>query len=345
MALDEKAILSRAREILGMEAAAVGRVRERVGDAFVRMVRAVLEGKGKVVVTGVGKSGLVAQKVAATLSSTGTPAVFLHPVEGLHGDLGVVQRGDVVLALSNSGESEEVLGLVSAAKERGARIASMVGREGSTLGSLSEIVLDASVDREACPLGLAPTASTTAAMALGDAIAMVLEEARGFTREEFAAIHPGGTLGQRLAHQVGDLMRRGEKMPVVTQERTLRDAVDEMTAKESIGVTLVTEKDGRLVGIVTDGDLRRLLHASAALDSDLDAPVSKFMSKNPKTIEADAPASEALQLMEAKGITSLAVVDGRSRALGLIHLHDILGRGKVRLGAGPGSPEARAPKK
>ncbi len=345
MALDDKTILSRGREILAIEGAAIGRVRDRIGDAFVKLVRAVLDGEGKVLVTGVGKSGLVAQKIAATLSSTGTPAVFLHPVEGLHGDLGLVQRGDVLLALSNSGESEEILGLVSAAAERGARICAMVGREGSSLGALAEIVLDASVDREACPLGLAPTASTTAAMALGDAVAMVLEEARGFTREEFAAIHPGGTLGQQLAHRVRDLMRTGAKLPVVTRERSLRDAVDEMTAKESIGVTLVAEKDGRLVGVVTDGDLRRLLHASVALDADLDAPVSKFMSKNPKTIEADAPASEALQLMESKGITSLAVVDARSRAVGLIHLHDILGRGKVRLGAGPGSPEARGGKR
>lgn len=331
--LDDDALLARGREILDIEAAALARVRQNLGGPFVTLTRVILALRGKVVVTGVGKSGHVGQKIAATLASTGTPAVFLHPVEGMHGDLGVVQAGDLVLALSNSGETEEVLNIVAAAKARKLPVAALTGRPGSTLASLADWTLDASVDREACPLGLAPTASTTAALALGDAIAMVLEEARGFTADDFAAFHPGGSLGQRLALHVRDLMRTGDRVPTITRERTLRDAIDEMTVNESVGVVLVTDRDGVLEGVLTDGDLRRVMHSVGALDQALDDPVHRFMTPRPRTIEPDAPASEALQVMETAGrggITSLAVVDARSRPIGLLHLHDVLGRGQVR---------------
>ena len=329
--MDDDQLLERGREILDIEAAALARVQGNLGDPFVAVVRVILALRGKVVVTGVGKSGYVGQKIAATLSSTGTPAVFLHPVEGMHGDLGVVQEGDLVLALSNSGETEEVLNVVAAAKQRKLPVAALVGRPGSTLAAQADWALDASVDREACPLGLAPTASTTAALALGDAVAMVLEEARGFTADDFAEFHPGGSLGQRLAARVRDLMRKGERLPLLTRDRSLRDAIDEMTVNESIGIALVVDADGALQGVLTDGDLRRILHSTGAVDQVLDDPVERFMSPNPQTIETDAPASEALQLMESKGITSLAVVDSRSRPIGLIHLHDVLGRGQVTI--------------
>jgi len=329
--MDDATLLARGRAILDIEAAALTRVRDQLDDRFVDLVRAILVIRGKVVVTGVGKSGHVGAKIAATLASTGTPAVFLHPVEGMHGDLGVVQSDDLLLALSNSGETEEVLNVVAAAKRRKLPVAALVGRRDSSLARASDWVLDASVDREACPLGLAPTASTTAALALGDAVAMALEEERGFTADDFAEFHPGGSLGQRLALHVRDLMRTGDRIPVITRDRSLRDAIDEMTVKESIGVVLVTDPDGALLGVLTDGDLRRILHSVSGLTDGLDDPVHKFMGKQPKTVEADAPVSEALQFMESKGITSLAVVDARSRPIGLLHLHDVLGRGAVRL--------------
>jgi len=274
----------------------------------------------------------VGAKIAATLASTGTPAMFLHPVEGLHGDLGMVQASDAMLALSNSGETEEVISVVAAAKQRGLTVIALVGKPASTLGQAADHVLDAGVDKEACPLGLAPTASTTAALALGDAVAMVLEEARGFTAEDFAQFHPGGSLGRRLTQRVKDLMRTGDRVPTMTRERSLRDAIDEMTVNESIGVVLLVDGDGALCGVCTDGDLRRILHSVGDVNHALDDPIHKFSAGTPRTVEADAPASEALQMMEAAGITSLAVVDSHSRPIGLLHLHDVLGRGKISLG-------------
>ncbi|MHC5018893.1 MAG: KpsF/GutQ family sugar-phosphate isomerase [Planctomycetota bacterium] len=335
MALDDDTLIARGREILQIEADALTGVRDRLngGDGgFTGAVRALLQCSGKVVVTGVGKSGHVGAKLAATMASTGTPAMFLHPVEGLHGDLGMVQAGDAVLALSNSGETEEVINVVAAAKQRGLTVVALVGKPASTLGRAADHVLDAGVDKEACPLGLAPTASTTAALALGDALAMVVQEARGFTADDFARFHPGGSLGQRLTQRVKDLMRTGERVPTITRERTLRDAVDEMTVNESIGVVLIVDGDGALCGVCTDGDLRRVLHSVGDVNHALDEPIHKYSGGTPRTVEAAAPASEALQMMEAAGITSLAVVDTHSRPVGLLHLHDVLGRGKITLG-------------
>jgi len=320
-----------AREVLRIEAEAVAAVIERLGESFEEAVASILATKGKVVVTGLGKSGIVAKKIAATLASTGTPAVFLHPVEALHGDLGIVAKGDFLLAVSNSGENDEVINLLEAAKELGTKSLSLTGNVQSTLARNTDMTLDVSVAREACPLGLAPTASTTAAMALGDALAVALMEKRGFNKEDFAQFHPGGRLGRRLSLRVRDIMRTGKAMPVVSKSKTLGEALREMTERDNLGVTLVVDEAGALVGIVTDGDLRRIARREGRWEEKVAGAVEKFMSPNPKTVDADALASEAVQIMEVKGITSLAIVDGKGAPIGIIHLHDILGRGKFTI--------------
>lgn len=326
----EARVHRRAREILAIEARAIGEVRAALDrHRFREAVSLVLRCRGKVVVTGVGKSGLIGRKIAATLSSTGTPAVFLHPTDAVQGDLGVVSRGDVLLALSHSGESEEVLHVAQAARGLGARVLSIVGSGASSVALASDVALACPIRREACPLGLAPTASTTAALALGDALAMVLLEERGFREEDFRVYHPGGHLGRRLSLRVRDFMRTGRRLPAVSEGAPLAAAIREMTARESIGVTTVRGPDGRLAGILTDGDLRRILRSVPDPTRALGRPVAAFMIRSPKTIEPDAPASEALRIMEVHGITSLVAVDAGDRAVGLVHLHDILGRGKV----------------
>ncbi len=326
--MDAETILERAREIFETEAQALQGAAARLGEGFVRLAEAILEGDGKVLTSGVGKSGIVAKKIAATLSSTGTPSFYLSPMNALHGDLGIADRGDILLALSNSGETQEILNLVHAAKPLGVRVAAFTGASDSTLWETADFSVDLGVPREACPLGFAPTASTTASLACGDALAMVLMEARGFRPEDFVRIHPGGTLGSRLQLTVKDIMRTGDLVPVVKQTDALSRALEEMTAKETIGVTFVTDDEGRLAGVLTDGDLRRILLGPDRKDDALSRPVSEFMTPHPKVVEPAAPASEALRIMEVKGITSLAIVDSRSRPAGVIHLHDILGRGR-----------------
>jgi arabinose-5-phosphate isomerase len=316
------------REVLRIEAEAVSALIERLGGAFEGAVDAILGVKGKVVVTGLGKSGIIAKKIAATLASTGTTAVFLHPVEALHGDLGIVGRGDFLVAVSNSGENDEVLNLLASVKSLGVRSLSLTGNVQSALARGTDMTLDVSVAREACPLGLAPTASTTAAMALGDALAVALMEKRGFKKEDFAQFHPGGRLGQRLALRVRDIMRTGSAVPKVRLTQTLGEALQEMTERDNLGVTLVVDEGGALVGVVTDGDLRRIARREGRWEEKVGGKVENFMSRNPKTVDADAAASEAVQIMEVKGITSLAIVDGKGTPVGIIHLHDILGRGK-----------------
>jgi arabinose-5-phosphate isomerase len=329
--MDAERILERARSILEEEGKAILRKREQLDAGFVALVRRILELPGRVVVTGIGKSGLIGAKISATLSSTGTPSMFLKPVDALHGDLGALGAGDLLLAISNSGETEEVLAVALAAKGLGVAIAALTGASGSTLARESEIAIDVGVEREACPLGLAPTASTTATLAVGDALAMVLLEERGFTRAHYARFHPGGTLGQRLRSRVRDLMRSGELLPKVESGASLRAAMAEMTARDNLGVTLVTEGQGKLLGIITDGDIRRIFFSlpPGQAEAVLHRPVDQFMTRNPKVIEADTPASEALRIMEVKSITSLAVVDALGRPEGILHLHDILGRGKI----------------
>lgn len=317
--------IARARRVLDVELAGLSAVRDRLGPAFEQAVALLLACRGKVVVAGVGKSGIVGRKVAATLASTGTPAFFLHAGEGSHGDLGVLARGDVLVALSQSGASSEVLALLPLARRFGIPLVAITGVPDSLLGRAADVTLDVSVPEEACSLGLAPTTSTTAAMALGDALAVVLLEERGFTTEDFALLHPAGALGRRLL-RVEDLMHGQPELPVVATTASLEETIVEMTARR-LGVTGVCDGTGRLVGIVTDGDLRRGL---ARADDIRQLRAVDLMTSAPKTIAGDALAAQAVALMERHAITSLFIVgpeDGAPR--GVIHLHDLLRAGVV----------------
>jgi arabinose-5-phosphate isomerase len=310
-----------ARKVLKIEADAISSLIPRLGEAFDRAVELLANCQGRVVSTGMGKSGIVCRKIAATFSSTGTPAVFLHPAEAVHGDVGMLTGQDVVLALSNSGETEELVKLLGTIKRLGIPLISMVGNTDSTLARRADLVLDVGVDREACPLGLAPTASTTASMALGDALALSLSEKRGFHMEDFARLHPGGRLGKKLA-KVGELMHRGEKIPKVSGEAGMDAVIYEMS-KKGLGITSVVEADDRLVGVISDGDLRRLLQGGE--EKVLSRTASQCMTKNPLTINEDELATGALHLMEQKKITSLMVTDASEKVIGIIHLHDLWG--------------------
>ena len=324
----EKA-LADARKVLKIEAEALLSLAERIDGNFGEAVDRIAALRGKVVASGLGKSGHVARKIAATMASTGTPAIFLHPVEAVHGDLGIVGADDLLLLISNSGENDEMLILLAAAKSIGAATIAMTGDPSSTLGKNADLTLDVGVGQEACPLGLAPTASTTAALAMGDAMAVALMNRRSFGKEDFAAFHPGGKLGQRLALKVGDIMLTGDKIPVVPADTPYDEALKVMSEVSNLGVVLVVDERGVLDGIYTDGDIRRtILGDKPWRPTD---PISAFMTKAPKTVEPDAPASEALQIMERRGITSLAIVDSDGRPAGVIHLHDILGRGKFTI--------------
>jgi arabinose-5-phosphate isomerase len=317
--------LARARRVLDIEGAALSALRDRLDGAFARAIDILLACRGKVIVTGIGKSGIVCRKIAATFSSTGTPAFFLHAVEGGHGDLGTLVRGDVLLAVSNSGETE-IVNLLPVARRFAIPIIAMCGSRDSTLARSADVVLDVSVPEEACPLGLAPTASTTAQMALGDALAIALLEERGFSADDFALLHPAGALGRRLL-RVEDLMHSGPEMPVVAETASLKDTVVEMSSKR-LGVTGVVNAAGELIGVVTDGDLRRGLERAGDVRQ---LTARELMTRAPKTIGAGALAGEAVALMERSGpITSLFVLADRSRApAGVIHLHDMLRAGVV----------------
>jgi arabinose-5-phosphate isomerase len=306
-----------ARNVLRIEAEAILGLVERLGDGFQEAVRLLLECKGRVVLTGMGKSGIICRKIAATLASTGTPAFFLHPAEAIHGDLGVLQAEDVLVALSYSGETEELLRLLETVKRVGARIIAMTGFPHSTLAHASDVVLDCRVNEEACPLNLAPTASTTAALALGDALAMALVVRRGFRQEDFANLHPGGKLGKRLM-RAEQLMHAGGGLPIVAPETPMRDVIYEMSRK-GLGMTCVVEPDGRLAGIITDGDLRRHMGDPRVLEQTAVA----VMTPHPVTIERSVLAVEALLLMEQRKITALVVVDADRRLEGVVHLHDL----------------------
>lgn len=324
IAVDSVAILRRARSVLATEAAAIAAVELRVGQAMVSAVQTILMAHGRVVVTGIGKSGHVGRKLAATLASTGTPAFFVHPAEASHGDMGMITADDVVIALSNSGEVAEVNALLTPIKRVGAKIVAITGNEQSTLATEADITLDAGVSEEACPLGLAPTASTATAMALGDALAMALLEARGFTAEDFARSHPGGSLGRRLLTHVRDVMRTGGAIPTVAPDATLAQALFEITGK-GMGMTAVVAAGGALRGIFTDGDLRRCL----ARVSDFNAArVADFMTPQPVTIGPDELAVEAVSILEDKRKTQLLVIDATGQLVGALHMHDLL-RAKV----------------
>jgi arabinose-5-phosphate isomerase len=317
--------ISRARRVLEIEADAVRALAERIGEEFSRAVAALLSVPGKVVVTGMGKSGIIARKIAATLASTGTPSFFLHAAEAGHGDLGMVMRGDAVLAVSNSGESREILRLLPVFKRLALPIVAITGDVQSTLGRTADVVLDGGVQEEACPLALAPTASTTAALALGDALAIVLMERRGFREEDFASLHPDGALGRRLV-RVADLMHVGEAIPIVVASDSLSRAIAEMSAKK-LGHTGIVDDAGRLVGILTDGDLRRLLQSGRA--NRLDAPAQELMTGKPRTIGEAALGAEALAIMERHRISALFIVDADDRPRGIVHLKDLLRAGVV----------------
>lgn len=317
--------LKLAREVLEIEARGIHGLIDRLDDSFVRAHQLILECRGRVVVTGMGKSGHVGTKIASTLASTGTPAFFMHPGEASHGDLGMITAEDVVIALSNSGESAEILAILPSLKRRGAALIAMTGNPASTLGREADVHLNAGVDKEACPLNLAPTASTTAALALGDALAVTLLDARGFGAEDFARSHPGGALGRRLLVHVEDVMHTGDAIPKVGRSAMLSDALLEMS-KKRLGMTAVVDTDDRLVGVFTDGDLRR------ALDKPVDVrstPIETLMTRNPRTIGARKLAAEAAQVMQERQILALLVTDDNGRLIGAFGMHDLLRAGVV----------------
>ena len=307
-----------------IEAQALQGLKARLGDSFAQAVRAMLDCTGRVVVMGMGKSGHVGRKIAATLASTGTPAMFVHPAEASHGDLGMVTSGDIVLAISNSGESDEIAAILPALKRVGITLVAMTGRPGSALARHADLTLDSAVDQEACPLNLAPTASTTAQMALGDALAVALLDARGFREEDFARSHPGGSLGRKLLTHVRDVMRTGEQVPRVPPGTPFIDMMKEMTRK-GLGATAVADDNGQVLGIFTDGDLRRLIEQGRDVRSLL---ASEAMHPTPRLVRDDALAVDAADLMEKHRITSVLVVDGQGLLVGALNSNDLM-RAKV----------------
>jgi arabinose-5-phosphate isomerase len=318
-AVDHPALIE-ARRVLEVEAAAIVGLIDHLDETFVNVVELINNISGRVVTMGLGKSGIICKKISATLASTGTPSFFLHPAEAIHGDLGMVVRGDVVLAVSNSGETEELVRLIPSIKRIGADIVAITGNPSSTLAKTADYHLSAAISKEACPLGLAPTASTTATLALGDALAMALLLRKGFKEEDFAFLHPGGKLGKRFL-RVRDLMHIGDDVPIVNESAEMHDVIYEMS-KKGFGITAVIDDRGVLAGVISDGDLRRLLQNDDQL---VRKSARESMKKNPMTIDGTELASAALQVMEQKKITSLFIVDSDRRVEGIIHLHDLWG--------------------
>ena len=325
MKLHDERLRELALAVIQVETQAVAALAEQINDSFVVACKLMFNCKGRVVVIGMGKSGHIAGKIAATLASTGTPAFFVHPGEASHGDLGMITKQDVVLALSNSGETEEIVKILPIIKRLDVPLIAMTGNPKSTLAAFSTTHINVSVDQEACPLGLAPTSSTTAALVMGDALAVSLLEARGFTRDDFALSHPGGSLGKQLLLRVGDIMHVNEAMPVVHKSALISAALLEMTEKK-LGMTAIVEDDNRLVGIFTDGDLRRMLANSFDIHNNR---IVDVMTPNCTVIKADALAAQAMQIMEQKKINALIVVDDGHRALGALNMHDLIRAGIV----------------
>jgi arabinose-5-phosphate isomerase len=312
--------LAEAKRVLEVESAAILGLVDHLNHSFVDVVELINGSNGRVVTMGLGKSGIICKKISATLASTGTPSFFLHPAEAIHGDLGMIVRGDVVLAISNSGETEELVRLLPNIKRIGAEIVAMTGNPTSTLAKNADYHLSAAISKEACPLGLAPTASTTATLALGDALAMALLVRKGFKEEDFAFLHPGGKLGKRFL-RVRDLMHSGDQVPVVDMNTSMHDVIYEIS-KKGFGIAAVVNADGELQGVFSDGDLRRVLQKDEQI---LKKAAADGMKRNPITIEAGELASAALQIMEQRKITSLFITDGENRVEGIIHLHDLWG--------------------
>lgn len=315
-----------AKKVLKIEADAVTGLIEKLDSSFEKAVTMIYKSTGRVVVTGMGKSGLVGKKIAATLSSTGTPAFFMHPAEASHGDLGMVTSDDVIIAITNSGETEEVINLLPFLKRFNVTLIALTGNANSTLSKAADAVLDVSVKEEACPLGFIPTSSTTAALAMGDAIAVAILIKRGFKEEDFACYHPSGTLGKKLLTTVKDLMHTGQDLPLISMSTSLTEALIEISSKR-LGMTIVADNDKRILGIITDGDIRRGVEKWGKSFFDMD--IQDVMSGNPKLITQDELATKALSIMEQYSITSLLITDEKKRAIGVIHLHDILKKGIV----------------
>ena len=321
--MNQSKINDLAKNVLDIEANSILRLKNNIGEEFDKAVDILFNCKGRVIVTGMGKSGLIGRKIAATLTSTGTPSYFLHPAESTHGDSGIITRNDVVIAISNSGETQELLNLLPLIKRFGVTMIGMTGNLNSTLAKTSEVTLDISVEREACPLGKAPTASTTATLAMGDALAVCLMEKKGFTKEDFLMYHPSGKLGKGLTYKVRDLMITGDKMPVVSDDETFTDVINTIS-EYKLGMAMVVDSDRKLSGVLTDGDIRRTVikyHDISKLR------IKDVMTSNPKRITSDAYAASALNLMEKFSITALAVVDENNVPVGVIHVHDLLRAG------------------
>lgn len=316
-------IVEKGKEVVRIELAAIALLEERINNQFERAVTMIASGTGRVIITGMGKSGLIARKIVATMNSTGTPAIFLHPTDAIHGDLGIVSKDDIVIMISKSGDTAELYQLIPLFKRIGTRLIAMVGNPNSRLARSAEVVLNIDVKEEACPHDLAPTSSTTVTLVLGDALAVALLEQRNFTREDFAMFHPGGSLGKRLLLRTEEMMITGEGVPVVKRSVGLKDAIIVMTSKR-LGATCVVNEDGSLAGIITDGDLRRLLQKTTDVGSLI---AEQIMTPNPHTITADLLAATALREMEQYNITQLVVVDDRHKPIGVIHLHDLVKAG------------------
>ena len=323
--MDKELIIKNGRQTFEIEIEAMKRAMNSLDDSFAKAVEIILGCKGRVVVIGMGKSGLIGKKIAATLASTGTPAFFMHPAEGMHGDLGMLVKGDVVIGISNSGETEEMKVLLPLIKRLGSKLIAIVGKKDSTLGRESDCILDASIEKEACPLNLAPTASTTVALALGDALAVALVECRGFKAEDFAMFHPSGSLGKRLLTTVDDLMHKGDEVPVVNENDIVENAVKVINEKK-FGCTAVVDNEGRLTGIITDGDLRRAITKYSSIHQ---LKVSEIMTHNPKMIVKYELAAKALHIMEEYKISSLFIIDKNQHPEGIIHFQDLLKFGLV----------------
>lgn len=320
---NNRAAIQRAKEVLKIEAQSILSLVDKINGNFTRAVNLIFQCKGRVIITGIGKSGLIGRKIVATLTSTGTQALFLHPAEGIHGDLGIVTKDDILLAISNSGETRELIPIISSVKHIGAPIISFTGVLSSTLAQNSDIVIDVSVEKEACPFGLAPTSSSTAALAMGDALAIALIDKRKFREKDFYKFHPGGSLGTRLRATVRDAMIVGNRIPRVWSKTSARQAISEID-RMNVGFVLVTDKKNNLLGILTDGDVRRMVSRGRSFEG---RTIDEVMTANPKTIDEKASLAETVEFMQKKEITSLAVVNEKKKLKGYVHLHDIFGRG------------------
>ncbi len=316
--------IEQARTVLKIEAEAINALIDRIDDNLIKAIDIIYACKGRIVVTGMGKSGLIGKKISATLASTGTPALFLNPAEGGHGDIGMMAKGDVVIAISNSGETDEIIRILPVLERLDNKLIALTGNLNSTLAGTAEVILDVSVREEACPMGLVPTASTTAALAMGDALAVALLNKRGFKEDDFAFFHPGGNLGRRLLLTVGEIMHAGKAIPVVDFNTLMKDAVCEISFKR-LGMTVVMDKTSKLAGIITDGDLRRGLEKWGEKFFSLKS--EDVMTQNPRTIKRDTLAVKAISIMEKHSITSLVIIDSDGRAEGIVHLHDLLKSG------------------